>query len=274
MNKYCKPAAIIPLALSFFIAAPALADTPPVPTLDNLHNQGATIPDTAPAQTYPESAYTLTEIENADPDNLPQNAITLYDKNEDGTVTPKYYLVNLKDSVTNIGSGDTTKYFEWSQNTDTGNLELKEVSTPTEGNTTITYSYNSDSFAQKIEGQTINNPTVTNPSNTSSNPYIFNGGAGLNNPEGRKDSIDNVLYIGNKVTGTLESTTSSYKYAQVSGGAVYNAGELTSVTGAFINNSVEANSIGDIAHNYGYGGALYNSGTIGDIAADFMLYCN
>ena len=160
------------------------------------------------------------------------------------------------------------------QNTDTGNLELKEVSTPTEGNTTITYSYNSDSFAQKIEGQTINNPTVTNPSNTSSNPYIFNGGAGLNNPEGRKDSIDNVLYIGNKVTGTLESTTSSYKYAQVSGGAVYNAGELTSVTGAFINNSVEANSIGDIAHNYGYGGALYNSGTIGDIAADFMLYCN
>ena len=115
MNKYCKPAAIIPLALSFFIAAPALADTPPVPTLDNLHNQGATIPDTAPAQTYPESAYTLTEIENADPDNLPQNAITLYDKNEDGTVTPKYYLVNLKDSVTNIGSGDTTKYFEWTK---------------------------------------------------------------------------------------------------------------------------------------------------------------
>ena len=48
MNKYCKSAAIIPLALSFFIAAPALADTPPVPTLDNLHNQGATIPDTAP----------------------------------------------------------------------------------------------------------------------------------------------------------------------------------------------------------------------------------
>ena len=273
MNKYCKSAAIIPLALSFFITAPALADTPPVPTLDNLHNQGATIPDTAPAQTYPESAYTLTEIENADPDNLPQNAITLYDKNEDGTVTPKYYLVNLKDSVTNIGSGDTTKYFEWSQNTDTGNLELKEVSTPTEGNTTITYSYNSDSFTQKIEGQTINNPTVTNPSNTYSNPYIFNSGAGLNNPEGRKDSIDNVLYIGNKVTGTLESTTSSYKYAQVSGGAVYNAGELTSVTGLFINNSVEANTTGDYsnrAYNYAYGGALYNSGTIGDITGDFI----
>ena len=273
MNKYCKSAAIIPLALSFFIAAPALADTPPVPTLDNLNNQGATIPDTDPAQTYPESAYTLTEIENADPDNLPQNAITLYDKNEDGTVTPKYYLVNLKDSVTNIGSGDTTKYFEWSQNTDTGNLELKEVSTPTEGNTTITYSYNSDSFTQKIEGQTINNPTVTNPSNTSSNSYIFNSGVGLNNPEGRKDSIDNVLYIGNKVTGTLESTTSSDKYAQVLGGAVYNAGELTSVTGLFINNGVEANSTGsysDRAYNYAYGGALYNSGTIGDIAADFI----
>ena len=42
MNKYCKPAAIIPLALSFFIAAPALADTPPVPTLDRVKTEQST----------------------------------------------------------------------------------------------------------------------------------------------------------------------------------------------------------------------------------------
>ena len=98
--------AALTLALSFFIAAPAMADAP-VPTLDNLHNQEVTMPDSS--EVYPESAYTLTEIKDADPGNLPQNAITLYDKNDDGTVTPKYYLVNLKDSVTNIGEGDTTK---------------------------------------------------------------------------------------------------------------------------------------------------------------------
>ena len=125
-QKALKTAALT-LALSFFIAAPAMTQAP-VPTLDNLHNHSITMPDSS--EVYPESAYTLTEIENADPEDLPLNAITIYDKNDDGTVRPKYYLVNLKDSVTNIGEGDTTKYFEWSQNAD-GRLELKEVSAPT-----------------------------------------------------------------------------------------------------------------------------------------------
>ena len=64
--------AALTLALSFFIAAQAMAQAP-VPTLDRLNQEGTTIPDTDPAQVYPESAYTLTEIENADPENLPQN---------------------------------------------------------------------------------------------------------------------------------------------------------------------------------------------------------
>ena len=297
-QKTLKTAALT-LALSFFIAAPAMAQAP-VPTLDRLNQEGTTIPDTNPPQVYPESAYTLTEIENADPENLPQNAITLYDKTEvikyydpqtgleiaaDDRLpdvqykevttietTPKYYLVNLKDSVTNIGEGDVTKYFEWSQNAE-GNLELKEVSAPTEGKTTITYSYNPDSFTQKVEGLT-SNPSVTDPSGTtSSKPYIIEGGVGLNNPADKTTSIDNVLYKDNKVTGTLESTTSGSKYAQVSGGAVYNAGTITAITGAFINNEVASNFDG--LNSYGYdnnafGGALYNTGEIGDIAADFI----
>ena len=94
ITKLAQTAALT-LALSFFITAPAMAQAP-VPTLDRLNQEGATIPDTNPLQVYPESAYTLTEIENADPENLPQNAITLYDKNDDGTVTPKYYTISLK----------------------------------------------------------------------------------------------------------------------------------------------------------------------------------
>ena len=47
--------AALTLALSFFIAAPAMAQAP-VPTLDRLNQEGATIPDTDPPQVYPESS--------------------------------------------------------------------------------------------------------------------------------------------------------------------------------------------------------------------------
>ena len=47
-----------------------------------------------------ESSYTLTEAASADA----PNTITLYDKNDDGTVTPKYYTISLKQ--TEFGSGD------------------------------------------------------------------------------------------------------------------------------------------------------------------------
>ena len=365
MNKYCKPAAIIPLALSFFIAAPALADTPPVPTLDRVKTEQSTFlkdthqsyvlteltDETAPdgaitvnindktyyytptentdvlkslastgsvalevtddpskalysvGDTYytynsdklKGSSYNLTEAASADE----PNTITLYDKTEvikyyDPTTgaevaagdrvegveykevstietTPKYYTVNLNKTQYGDPNGTKTLTYVWEKNTDTGNLEFKQDPTTPVGQT-ITYSYNPDSFSKTVTN--TSNPTVTDPSGTSSSkPYIIEGGAGLNNPVDNTYIIDNELYIGNKVTGTLESTTYSDKYARVAGGAVYNAGELTSVTGAFINNSVEANSIGyysDRADNYAYGGALHNSGTIGDIAADFI----
>ena len=79
--------ATLTLAMSFFITSPAIAQQVPVPTLDKLNKDGVTIPDSDPEQVYPESAYKLTPIENADPENLPQNAITLYDKTE----VIKYY---------------------------------------------------------------------------------------------------------------------------------------------------------------------------------------
>ncbi len=246
---------------------PKVAEEHPQGTLDKL--AGQPIPNTDPVQYYPTdgSAYTLTKVQEGGEKPAGDNIITKFIYNDEThSLSPVYYQLDLKQ--TTYGEGNSVKYYGWEKNTDTGNLEFKQDPTTPVGQT-ITYSYNSDSFTQKIEGQTINNPTVTNPSN----PYIFNSGAGLNNPEGRTDSIDNVLYIGNKVTGTLESTTNSNKIAQVLGGAVYNAGELTSVTGLFINNSVEANSTGsysDRAYNYAFGGALYNSGTIGDITGGFI----
>ena len=283
LTKLAKTAAIS-LALSFFIAVPAMAQAP-TPTLDNLHNQEITMPDTG--EIYPESAYTLTEIENADPDNLPQNVITLYDKTEvikyydpitgaevaeadrlEGVeykevttieTTPKYYLVNLKDSVTNIGEGDTTKYFEWSQNADTGNLEFKEVSTPTDGKQTITVKYNNlsdlkerinnteDKSLETITGTFVNQTTGS----TSGNQY---GGAIYNNGTNAKLGDINADFIGNY------ASSNTYVY----GGAIFNvSGTIGDITGDFIGNYASGSFSAD-------GGAIYNDGTIGNITGDFI----
>ena len=295
--------ATLTLALSFFIAAPAMAQAP-VPTLDNLHNQDIINPATqekddqgnpieGTGTVYPESAYTLTEIENADPDNLPQNAITLYDKNDDGTVTPKYYLVNLKDSVKNIGSGDTTKYFEWSQNTDTGNLEFKEVSSPTEGKQTITVNYDSSSLQERINNtedkssETIIGSFVNKSTGSTSGSQY--GGAIYNNGSSAKLGDINADFIGNYVSSTNKAAT---------GGAIYNDGTIGNITGNFIGNHAHGGfSWGGVISNYGSamltpiianitgnfignyvstngnigGGVIYNnSGTIENITGDFI----
>ena len=194
---------------------------------------------------------------------------------QDGASADDYSIVYHMQTQYGAPNGTTTLTYGWEKNADTGRLEFKKDPTTPVGQT-ITYKYDPDSFSE-IKTKTIDNGTVTNPSGTSSSkPYIFKSGAGLNNPEGSIQSIDNIniLYKDNKVTGTLELITSGYQYAyaQVLGGAVYNAGELTSITGAFINNGVDTNAIATIgsAKNYAYDGALYNSGTIGDIAADFI----
>ena len=254
--------ATLTLAMSFFITSPAIAQQVPVPTLDKLNKDGVTIPDSDPEQVYPESAYKLTPIENADPENLPQNAITLYDKNDDGTVTPKYYLVNLKDSVTNIGEGDSTKYFEWSQNTE-GNLELKEVSAPTEGKTTITVKYDTSSLLQRIpndadKSSTNISGTFVNQTTGSTSGAQY-GGAIYNNGTNAKLGDINADFVGNYVSSTNS-------FAQ--GGAIYNdEGTIGNITGDFIGNYAVSTG------SYVYGGAIYNFGSnaeIGDITGDFI----
>ena len=164
--------------------------------------------------------------------------------------------MNLKDSVTNIGQGDTTKYFEWSQNSE-GRLELKEVSAPTEGKTTITVKYDTSSLQKRFENTTDNSSKVTTGTflnqttgSTSGNQY---GGAIYNNGSSAKLGDINADFIGNYVTAN------SFAY----GGAIYNTGTIGDITGDFIGNYA-------IGRSPAEGGAIHNTGTIGDITGNFI----
>ena len=271
-NKLVKTLCIAAfLGAISFSTQTAFADNVPTPTLDNLHNQDIINPATqdkdeqgnpieGTGTVYPESAYTLTEIENADPENLPQNAITLYDKTEvikyydpqtgqevaagdrlpdvqykeitTIQTTPKYYTVNLKDSVTNIGSGDTTVKYIWTKNSD-GNFTLSE----TQQNADITATYDSKN-------------SYINQTNT-------NGGA-INN------TSDNYGDIAKDFVGNVASDDKD----NAKGGAIFNEGTIGNITGNFINNRTEG-YIENRLFEAG-GGAINNQGNIGDITGNFI----
>ena len=103
-------------------------------------------------------------------------------------ITAKY---DIPETKTEYGTGDGEKYYKWDSSS--GNQQLVETD---KANAQITAKY--DTSLETVT-KTIDNGTVTNPSGTSpSNPYQFNSGAGLNNPEGPSTSIDNKLFINNK----------------------------------------------------------------------------
>ena len=255
--------ATLTLAMSFFITSPAIAQQVPVPTLDKLNKDGVAIPDSDPEQVYPESAYTLTEIENADPSNLPQNAITLYDKNDDGTVTPKYYTVTLKQTEYGDKENYGEKlYFKW-EKTDNKYSLVKA----NESDADITYYVNNtrDDSPNRIDTDQNGADITANFKNFGASD---DGGAIYN----YKATIGNITgyFIGNYASsgsggaiynyyGTIGDITGDFigNYASSgSGGAIYNDGTIGNITGDFIGNS---------------GGAIYNKfGTIGDITGDFI----
>ena len=257
------------LALSFFIAAPALADAP-VPTLDTL--KGQPIPDTEPQKYYPESGYTYKEIQNADPENLPTNSVTIYEKQEvtkyydpatgkevsesdlkpdveykevkTYTTTPKYYTVELKQT----DYGHTDKY--------DSTLDFT-ITTPNSDKTgkafeyAVKYYVDSDRLSGRIStnqnGANIDKDFV-GVSATSSGGAIYNNKATIGDITG--DFIGNYAF------------SSNY---EAKGGAIYNdEGTIGNITGDFIGNYVSSNYEAK-------GGAIYNDeGTIGNITGNFI----
>ena len=232
----------------------------------------------------PNSGYKLTSVTIENPESLPSNVITLYEKNE----VVKYYDpatgkevssdqlqpdVNYKE-VTTIET--TPKYYEAALNKiEYGNPNGdKSVSVTIDKlGQTVTYKYIEPEY-DKTETNHTKDISTTDPGGSSISHSQLTGGSVVNNPRGATISIDGVLYKDNSATGTITSTTSGPKYADILGGAIYNAGEITSIVGGFINNSIEVESVvspdaGNLVI-YAQGGAIYNEGTIGDILGGFI----
>ena len=281
-QKALKTAALT-LALSFFIAAPAMANnTPPVPTLDNL--QGQTIPGTDPAQTYPESAYKLVPVENADPDNLPENTITLYDKE---TVI-KYYdpttgaEVAASDRVEGVEYKEVTtiqttpkcytvelKQTEYGNSTATGETKTFTVSTPNPQGTGNAFKYE---VTYKVDDSRLAPGRIT--TDQSGNP-VNNDFVGFKNEVTGDYAYGGAIYnnsttIGN-ITGDFVGNVVSSDDSTAYGGGVYNSGTnavIGDIISNFISNSAQSTTSAT------YGGAIYNSGssytTIGNITGNFI----
>ncbi len=257
-SQISKLASVLCLAL---ISLPASAND--TPTLDDLHNNGVINPSTmekddegnpieGTGEVYPESAYTLTRVDTAG-----ENTITKYEYNEETQkFEPVYYELTLKQ--TEYGEGGNSKYFEWEQNAE-GNYEFKEVSTPTEGKTTITAHYDTnygridtDQQGKDIVGDFVGN-YVQRDSNSANGGAIYNYYGTIGNITGD--------FVGNYVQSDSNSAH---------GGAIYNnyRGTIGNITGDFIGNYVQIQSVSSEAN----GGAIYNNygGTIGDITGDFI----
>lgn len=257
--QFLKTALLIS-ALGCFVNNSAMAELASVPTLDNLHNEGAVIPGVKPAEVYPQSAYKLTKVDTKD-----ENTITKfeYDKTT-GKMIPVYYRVDLRQN--DYGQGDAVKYFEWLKN-GSEHYELKEVPAPTPDKSTITLNYDSLNPPTKIFNEKtdkIGDIDVNFIGNNSSpGGAIYNAGE-IGDIKG--------IFIGNSASSP--------------GGAIYNdAGNIGNITAHFIGNHSSAiggaiynqdgkigNITGDFIGNYSTspGGAIYNDGSIGNITGDFI----
>ena len=189
---------------------------------------------------------------------------------QDGATVDNNDIVYYAKTEYGNPTGNTTLAYGWEKNADNGNLEFKQNPTTPVGEK-ITYKYSETDFS-KTETHTLDKGTIVNPSGSFNYPKTIEGGAALNNPSGSTTSIDNVLFKDNITKAGITSTISAYQYADVLGGAVYNAGDIMSITGAFVNNGLDVTQSKTQGYLFtsAYGGAIANKGTIGNINADFI----
>ena len=97
------------------------------------------------------------------------------------------------------------------------------------------------------------------------------GGSALNNT-GNGGSVVNQVFKNNSVTAQITKSDDSYKYYFLQGGAIYNSGTIDEINADFIGNSVKVVIDGSGSHQtaVAQGGAIFNKGTVGNITGDFI----
>ena len=240
----------------------------------------------------PQSGYSLTELNAKEDGSKPDgdNVITkfevkevtrYYDKTtgelvanpisgieykvvQEKDLVPHYYNVN-----TIIPESNNSK-ITWTEVTGEGDNTIK-ISSP-DGTKYYKYTYNAPSNYDTTtnSNKTKDLGTFTNPTGTYQNPTTYKGGSAINNPAGSTITLENYVFQNNKTTADFKSTTSGYKYVNLSGGAIYNEGEISKITSDFIGNSISATKSSHYVSARTFGGAIYNNGKIGDITGDFI----
>lgn len=239
------------------------SDIVPVPTLTQLHDSGAAIPDTDPPVVYPESAYSISNGTSSDYNF----SISSYDNK--GNVTVKYYKIDLKMDTIAPGS------LIWNEVATLGEDTI-EITLPNNDKKYLHYTYKApDGYnvntlnGLKITKQAGNNldiyyirtPSYTNTStlNNLKGSFINNYGFGYN--------------VGLRNSGKIKNLHANFMFNwnmsnECKGAALYNSSIIRNIVGDFIGNYIEANGY---SPKTGGGGALYNDkGTIDNILGDFI----
>ena len=200
---------------------------------------------------------------------------TVQEADAEGNLTDKYYKINLKpDNFATSKSITWTEVPEAQKDDKDDDLSDGKISAviavrlPNDQTRYFQYTYTKPDGYETITKPELVLPTITDPSEQ--NTYQT-GGVAVNNPAGNKyGDITDKVFADNKVSGKLTGT-SSYNDLYISGGAVYNAGEMGNIKADFINNSLTGTEEGN-SFLYLRGGAIYNSdtGTIGNITGNFI----
>lgn len=238
------------------------------PTLDYLHDNDVKITDENGTEVaIPQSSF-MTEVKANEDGSKPtgDNIITKYDYDKTtGSLSPLYYEINYQTQFGNP-DGDTTLNFEYTSiRTDFLGQDLYFKGYKiTEDNTitpSATYKYSTNSNYQDIISNTLNLDTPISGTG-GYDPYIFEGGASINNPANTTISIDNKVFKGNISKTNITSSDTAFS---ILGGAIVNHGNITHINADFIKNSAT-----DEWNHRSKGGAIYNNGTIGDINGNFI----
>ena len=248
----------------------------PTPVLDKLNGEGTQVPGTS--YVYPESGYTLTEVEPEDPENLASNVIKYSDVNNI-TEGVHYYEVGLKQSE--FGEGSSVKYYTWAKD-DNG---VKLVETADSSKAVLTLRYDPDSSVSPIinqSGETLDlvdeiyvvqdikyAVSVSGTANNISSKFEGNS-IGITNSDDYKYSA-----IVSEVNGNIKNITSSFIGNEVKadttnsvyGTLVKALGGVDNLTSEFIANNV----VTDSARINGGLIQAGSSGSIGKITSDFIL---